>query len=145
PFVKEYLETKLRPLVIHALSKELGRPIQIAVTVDPSQVDPPEQPQGPPSSPLSVMDPLTVGAQDDQAPRGAQPPQHQQPELSTPGALGPLGTPPAQQHQQQQRYSYQEPEYPSQPYRSSPGYQEMPHEQQHPLAPQQPLNTQHPL
>jgi chromosomal replication initiator protein len=149
PFVKEYLETKLRPLVIHALSKELGRPIQIAVTVDPSQVDPPEQPQGPPSSPLSVMDPLTVGAQDDQAPRGAQPPQHQQPELSTPGALGPLGTPPAQQHQQQypqpQRYSYQEPEYPYQPYRSSPGYQEMPHEQQHSLAPQQPLNTQHPL
>jgi chromosomal replication initiator protein len=149
PFVKEHLETKLRPLVIHALSKELGRPIQIAVTVDPSQVDPPEQPQGPPSSPLSVMDPLTVGAQDDQAPRGAQPPQHQQPELSTLGALGPLGTPPAQQHQQQypqpQRYSYQEPEYPYQPYRSSPGYQEMPHEQQHSLAPQQPLNTQHPL
>ena len=30
PFVKEHLETKLRPLVIHALSKELGRPIQIA-------------------------------------------------------------------------------------------------------------------
>ena len=44
PFVKEYLETKLRPLVIHALSKELGRPIQIAVTVDPSPVAPPEQP-----------------------------------------------------------------------------------------------------
>src|ERR1700744_5244647 len=56
PFVKEYLETKLRPLVIHALSKELGRPIQIAVTVDPSPVAPPEQPPGPPSSPLSVMD-----------------------------------------------------------------------------------------
>ena len=35
-FVKEHLETKLRPLVIHALSKELGRPVQIAVTVDPS-------------------------------------------------------------------------------------------------------------
>ncbi len=117
PFVKEYLETKLRPLVIHALSKELGRPIQIAVTVDPSSAAPPEQPQGPPSSPLSVMDPLTMGAPDDQAPRGAQPPQHQQPELST---LGTLGTPPAQQHQQQQypqpqRYSYQEPEYPYQP------------------------------
>ena len=73
PFVKEYLETKLRPLVIHALSKELGRPIQIAVTVDPSPVAPPEQPPGPPSSPLSVMDPLAGGAQDDLAPRGAQP------------------------------------------------------------------------
>src|ERR1700679_790852 len=55
PFVKEYLETKLRPLVIHALSKELGRPIQIAVPVDPSPVPPPEEPSGPPSSPLSVM------------------------------------------------------------------------------------------
>ena len=140
PFVKEYLETKLRPLVIHALSKELGRPIQIAVTVDPSPVAPPDQPQGPPSSPLSVMDPPTVGAQDDQAPRGAQPPQHQQPELGT------IGTPPAQQqYPHPQRYSYQEPEYPYQPYRTSPGYQEMPPEQQHPLTAQQPLTAQHPL
>ncbi len=113
PFVKEYLETKLRPLVIHALSKELGRPIQIAVTVDPSPVAPPEQPQGPPSSPLSVMEPLAGGAQDDQASRGAQ---QQQPELGT------LGTPLAQQqYPQPQRYSYQEPAYPYQPYRSSPG------------------------
>jgi chromosomal replication initiator protein len=137
PFVKEYLETKLRPLVIHALSKELGRPIQIAVTVDPSPVAPPEQLQGPPSSPLSVMEPLAGGAQDDQAPRGAQ---QQQPELGT------LGTPLAQQqYPQPQRYSYQEPTYPYQPYRSSPGYQELPPEQQHPLAPQHPSTTQHPL
>jgi chromosomal replication initiator protein len=140
PFVKEHLETKLRPLVIHALSKELGRPIQIAVTVDPSPVAPPDQPQEPPSSPLSVMDPPSAGAQDDQAPRGAQPPPHQQPELGT------IGTPPPQpQYPQPQRYSYQEPEYPYQPYRTSPGYQEMPPEQQHPRAAQQPLNTQHPL
>jgi chromosomal replication initiator protein len=146
PFVKEYLETKLRPLVIHALSKELGRPIQIAVTVDPSPVAPPEQPPGPPgppSSPLSVMDPLPGGAQDDQAPRPAQP---QQPDL------GGLGTPPPPQpqYQQQQRYSYQEPAYqepayPYQSYRTPPGYQEMPPEQQHPLSPQHHLGSQHPL
>jgi chromosomal replication initiator protein len=151
PFVKEYLETKLRPLVIHALSKELGRPIQIAVTVDPSPVAPPEQPQGPPSSPLSVMDPLSVAAHDDPAPR---PTQSHQPDL------GALGTPvqPQQQYQQPQRYyqepTYQEPAYPYQPYRTPPGYQEMPPEQpplppqhhlaaQHPLSPQQPLGTQH--
>ncbi len=151
PFVKEYLETKLRPLVIHALSKELGRPIQIAVTVDPSPVAPPEQPQGPPSSPLSVMDPLSVAAHDDAAPRPAQ---SHQPDL------GALGTPvqPQQQYQQPQRYyqepTYQEPAYPYQPYRTPPGYQEMPPEQpplppqhhlaaQHPLSPQQPLGTQH--
>jgi chromosomal replication initiator protein len=35
-FVKEQLETRLRPLVTHALSRELGRSIQLAVTVDPA-------------------------------------------------------------------------------------------------------------
>jgi chromosomal replication initiator protein len=120
PFVKEYLETKLRPLVIHALSKELGRPIQIAVTVDPSPVAAPEQPSGPPSSPLSLMDPLAGGPQDDahQPPMAPQPQQPEQP-----------------QYQQPTRYSYQESGY--QPYRNPQGYQELPHEQ-HPLAAQQP-------
>ena len=33
-FVKEQLETRLRALVTHALSAELGRSIQLAVTVD---------------------------------------------------------------------------------------------------------------
>src|SRR5262245_56511499 len=35
-FVKEQLETRLRALVTHALSRELGRSIQLAVTVDPA-------------------------------------------------------------------------------------------------------------
>jgi chromosomal replication initiator protein len=35
-FVKDQLETKLRPLVTHALSRELGRAVQLAVTVDPT-------------------------------------------------------------------------------------------------------------
>ena len=35
-FVKEQLETRLRALVTHALSRELGRNIQLAVTVDPA-------------------------------------------------------------------------------------------------------------
>ena len=43
-FVKEQLETRLRPLVTHALSRELGRPIQLAVTVDPSPGGLPEPP-----------------------------------------------------------------------------------------------------
>jgi chromosomal replication initiator protein len=56
-FVKEQLETRLRLLVTHALSKELGRPIQLAVTVDPSpaQAGPPEPPPGRPVSPLSTL------------------------------------------------------------------------------------------
>ena len=53
-FVKEQLETRLSPLVTLALSRELGRPIQIAVTVDPSPVAPPEQSAAPLSSPLSA-------------------------------------------------------------------------------------------
>ena len=35
-FVKEQLETRLRGLITHALSRELGRSIQLAVTVDPA-------------------------------------------------------------------------------------------------------------
>jgi chromosomal replication initiator protein len=35
-FVKEQLETRLRPLITHALSREFGRSIQLAVTVDPA-------------------------------------------------------------------------------------------------------------
>ena len=39
-FVKEQLETRLRPLVTQALSQELGRDIQLAVTVDPAPLAP---------------------------------------------------------------------------------------------------------
>jgi chromosomal replication initiator protein len=57
-FVKEQLDTKLRPLVTHALSTELGRPIQLAVTVDPTALSgPAEPPPGPPVSPLSTLAP----------------------------------------------------------------------------------------
>jgi chromosomal replication initiator protein len=132
PFVKEYLETKLRPLVIHALSKELGRAIQIAVTVDPSPVAPSEPPPGPPSSRLSVMDPLNGRPQDDTAPGAPQP---QQPELGAPGTPAPSPGYPQVQYPQPQRYAYQDSGY--QPYRDSQGFQELPSDQ-HPLTGQQP-------
>src|ERR1700680_2008791 len=35
-FVKEQLETRLRALITNALSRELARSIQLAVTVDPA-------------------------------------------------------------------------------------------------------------
>jgi chromosomal replication initiator protein len=35
-FVKDQLETRLRALITHALSREFGRSIQLAVTVDPA-------------------------------------------------------------------------------------------------------------
>jgi chromosomal replication initiator protein len=68
-FVKEQLETRLRPLVTHALSRELGRPIQLAVTVDPIQAAPPEPLPRPLSSPLSLNTPIPqppAGTVDDQ-------------------------------------------------------------------------------
>jgi chromosomal replication initiator protein len=88
-FVKEQLETRLRPLVTQALSRVLGRPIQLAVTVDPSSAPQPEPltqssqlPPGPgqlpsPPSPLYVMPPI----------REARPPMSQ-----------PLAPPAAPQH-----------------------------------------------
>jgi chromosomal replication initiator protein len=48
-FVKEQLETRLRALVTHALSAELGRSIQLAVTVDPASAAGPVPPEGPSS------------------------------------------------------------------------------------------------
>src|SRR5215471_369690 len=39
-FVKEQLETRLRALITNTLSRELGRNIQLAVTVDPSVAAP---------------------------------------------------------------------------------------------------------
>jgi len=37
-FAKEVIEVRLRPLIAHALAQELGRPVRIAVMVDPSAV-----------------------------------------------------------------------------------------------------------
>jgi chromosomal replication initiator protein len=47
-FVKEQLETRLRALVTHALSRELGRNIQLAVTVDPAAAATPSPGPGAP-------------------------------------------------------------------------------------------------
>jgi chromosomal replication initiator protein len=63
-FVKEQLETRLRALVTHALSRELGRNIQLAVTVDPAAAATPPlgpggaqpgQPDGPGESVIVPM------------------------------------------------------------------------------------------
>jgi len=47
-FVKEQLETRLRALVTHPLSRELGRNIQLAVTVDPAAAATPSHGPGAP-------------------------------------------------------------------------------------------------
>jgi chromosomal replication initiator protein len=53
-FVKEQLETRLRALITHALSAELGRSIQLAVTVDPASAAGPAA--GPPAADFGPAD-----------------------------------------------------------------------------------------
>src|ERR1700745_1252463 len=78
-FVKEQLETRLRALVTQALSQQLGRDIQLAVTVDPAPQaampgsGPGEdlRPGAPgPGPPLQGV----AGPQDAEADHGARPP-----------------------------------------------------------------------
>jgi chromosomal replication initiator protein len=91
-FVKEQLETRLRTLITHALSRELGRSIQLAVTVDPAtDVRPPpgeareadERPDG--AGQLDTGAAQPAGSR----PPGAAPRQHDQAgDTSPPGSNG---------------------------------------------------------
>nr|PZN40340.1 MAG: chromosomal replication initiator protein DnaA [Actinomycetota bacterium] len=46
-FAKDVLESKLRPLIAHALSQEFGRPMRVAVMVDQAAAGDGEEPQRP--------------------------------------------------------------------------------------------------
>src|SRR5581483_5894746 len=81
-FVKEQLETRLRALVTQALSQQLGRDIQLAVTVDPGPVTPvapsaPVSPPGPVSQPgpaPAVTSPAGMPGPGGSADLGPEPP-----------------------------------------------------------------------
>jgi chromosomal replication initiator protein len=60
-FVKEQLETRLRALVTLALSRELGRNIQLAVTVDPAPASAPDGPPVPAPRSGTAMPPGDAG------------------------------------------------------------------------------------
>jgi chromosomal replication initiator protein DnaA len=57
-FAKDVLESKLRPLIAHALSQEFGRPMRVAVMVDPAATEPAQgapggpRPEGYPQTPM---------------------------------------------------------------------------------------------
>ena len=53
-FVKEQLETRLRSLITNALSRELGRSIQLAVTVDPAVISSMPLPEASPENPTAA-------------------------------------------------------------------------------------------
>ncbi|WP_325048985.1 DnaA N-terminal domain-containing protein, partial [Marinitenerispora sediminis] len=52
-FAKEILETRLRPAISQALSAALGREIRVAVTVDPTAVQPAPPPNYGPATPAA--------------------------------------------------------------------------------------------
>src|SRR5512146_377466 len=56
-FAREVLDTKLRPLIIDALSRQLGRDVRVAVTVEPAA-----EPVETVEEPEPVPEPLPVAA-----------------------------------------------------------------------------------
>ncbi|MFJ2028111.1 chromosomal replication initiator protein DnaA [Streptosporangium sp. NPDC087985] len=123
-FARDVLENKLRPLISHALSQEFGRPMRVAVMVDPSAVGsepgvasrPESYPQAPPQG-----YPQGVGPQQGYTQLGNS--QHsgvsgpQQP-YPAPGPPAPPSTeyPQHQPPGQSFPYPYQQMEEPAQPY-----------------------------
>jgi chromosomal replication initiator protein len=104
-FVKEQLETRLRALITHALSREFGRNIQLAVTVDPATATggiPPPREAGRPVSPA----PDPAAARHDATAEPAAGPQHlgpgsRQAPAEQPGGYSPAPGYPAQSYPQQ--------------------------------------------
>ncbi|MGW5263390.1 chromosomal replication initiator protein DnaA [Microbispora sp. NPDC004025] len=70
-FAKEVIEVRLRPLIVHALSQELGRPVRIAVMVDPGAgMTAPSDPASAPAADHRPQSPSTSYPQaGSQAPR----------------------------------------------------------------------------
>ncbi len=94
-FVKEQLETRLRALITHALSRELGRSIQLAVTVDPTAITAASAFPAAPADPgltagqegQAEMPGILGGPMDGRVPRAADP----MDDRSSPGTTGSSG------------------------------------------------------
>jgi chromosomal replication initiator protein len=86
-FVKEQLETRLSPLVTQALTRVLGRPVRLAVTVDKSF-----EPE-PPSAPVSPLAPGPVQPPPNERQPPGLPPEHDGRPLGALGVPGVLGGP----------------------------------------------------
>jgi chromosomal replication initiator protein len=149
-FVKEQLDTRLRPLVTHALSKELGRPIQLAVTVDPNALaGSAEPPPGPPVSPLSTLtggtrpaapgipalqgeiqaapEDGTAGITDEAALAAYQAPAY--PPVAYPGTQQPEAQPPISQEPSYEPQKYEHPQYEQAQFEQAP-YEQPKYDQQ---------------
>ncbi|MFF3642926.1 chromosomal replication initiator protein DnaA [Streptomyces sp. NPDC002564] len=74
-FAKGVLEGRLAPVVSETLSRECGRPIRIAITVDDSV----GEPMGPPAPPMQQQAPLQQSHPQQSHQQSHQQPSHQQP------------------------------------------------------------------
>jgi chromosomal replication initiator protein len=142
-FVKEQLETRLRGLITHALSREFGRSIQLAVTVDPATATggiPAPRDAAPPHGPgQGISDHDADGQRHTGAEHGTPAPHGG----GQSGITGPLGTGaphragpgdlPAENHGQVPGDAYPHPfGYPSDGYPPSPGHGSPPGHPSHP-------------
>jgi chromosomal replication initiator protein len=124
-FAKDVLETKLRPLIAQALSQEFGRPMRVAVMVDPMA--------GAGDAPAPRSDGYPQGSPSGY-PHGGQP----QPGYGQPGRQGPMGQPPFPdqgvstdypQNRPQGPYSYSYGGNPEDSYGGNPGVPSQPYPQ----------------
>src|SRR5213080_5071672 len=62
-FAREVLDTKLRPVIVEALSRQLGRDVRVAVTVEAENdsMEPMEEPELIIEAPVSVVAPRVAG------------------------------------------------------------------------------------
>jgi chromosomal replication initiator protein len=142
-FVKEQLETRLRALVTQALSQQLGREIQLAVTVDPGQQMPPQQMQPQQIQPQQMQAQAPMPNSPMPAAPPAQPTQHhlgQQPYTPSPG---PSHLQQQQPHLQQQSHLQQQPQPGSAPAQAQPYQNTQAYAQDHQPYPQAPQAYPH--
>src|SRR4051794_488382 len=61
-FAREVLDTKLRPLIVAALSRQLGRDVRVAVTVEPDTSEDDVEPDEPPAAEVAAPTPLPTAS-----------------------------------------------------------------------------------
>nr|WP_283139529.1 chromosomal replication initiator protein DnaA [Rhizohabitans arisaemae] len=133
-FAKDVVENRLRPVIVHALSREIGRPIGVAVTIDPHAAERAEKqkqqavrtsesgvPMLPPPGPAYPSQPADISPYSSYG----EPPPYPQPPSAPGYPAPPAAPPPYVQSSQQQAYG-------------SPGGQSSPYPPQPPYDPPQP-------
>ena len=119
-FAKNVLEGRLAPVVSESLSRECGRPIRIAITVDDSAGEPPAPPAPRPQP--RYEEPELPAARPEQQDRGDRPERDQRDQYDSGyGGYDPYGRRRAEQHPSGDDLPTARPAYPSEYQRPEPG------------------------